>query len=146
MGPYRVLAELGRGGMAIVYLAAACKPSGFTKLLVVKILRAELAWRQELVSMFATEACIAAQLNHPNVAQTFDVGEHAGRPYLAMEYVEGRSLAELVRNAGRRRVPLGVHLRVLTDVLSGLHHAHELAGGLVHRDVSPRTSSSGGRA
>jgi serine/threonine-protein kinase len=143
VGPYRVLAELGRGGMAVVYLVARRHPS-FTKLLVVKILRPELAYEEDFVAMFASEARVAVQLAHPNVVQTYEVGEHEGRPFLAMEHLEGYALARLVARAGPGRVPLAIHLRVLLDVLEGLQYAHDLVGldgrplGLVHRDVSPQ--------
>jgi serine/threonine protein kinase len=143
IGPYRVLAELGKGGMAFVYLCVARKHPTFTKLLVVKILRGELATEGDFVAMFMNEARVAAQLSHPNVVQTYEVGEHEGRPFIAMEYLEGLALAKVISRAGPSGVPLGAHLRMLTDMLAGLHYAHELVGlkgeplTLVHRDVSP---------
>jgi serine/threonine-protein kinase len=144
-GKYKLLAELGRGGMANVYLAVARGPSGFNKLVVLKCLRADLANDRELLSMFLDEARLAARLNHPHVVQTYEVGEYAGRPVIVMEYLEGQTLANLLQRAkGQDAMSLSLHLRAIVDALEGLHHAHELtdyAGkpiGLVHRDVSPQ--------
>ncbi len=144
-GKYKLLAELGRGGMANVYLAVARGPSGFNKLVVLKCLRSDLASDHDLLTMFLDEARLAARLNHPHVVQTNEVGEYAGRPVIVMEYLEGQTLANLLQRAkGTGRLPLALHLRVIVDALEGLHHAHELADfagkplGLVHRDVSPQ--------
>jgi serine/threonine protein kinase len=144
-GKYKLLAELGRGGMANVYLAVARGPSGFNKLVVLKCLRSDLASDHDLLAMFLDEARLAARLNHPHVVQTNEVGEYAGRPVIVMEYLEGQTLANLLQRAKTTgRLPLALHLRVIVDALEGLHHAHELADfagkplGLVHRDVSPQ--------
>ena len=142
---YTLLAELGRGGMANVYLAVARGPSGFNKLVVLKCLRSDLSDDAELIALFLEEARVSARLNHPHVVQAYEVGEHAGRPVIVMEYLEGQTLASLVERATPGgRLPLSLHLRILVDALEGLHHAHELtdyAGkrlDLVHRDVSPQ--------
>jgi len=142
-GKYKLLAELGRGGMANVYLAVARGPSGFNKLVVLKSLRSDLAGDPELLSMFLEEARLAARLNHPHVVQTYEVGEYAGRPVIVMEYLEGQTLANVLQRA-KGQMSLALHLRVIIDSLEGLHHAHELtdfagkALGLVHRDMSPQ--------
>jgi serine/threonine-protein kinase len=142
LGKYRLLAELGQGGMSNVFLAVARGPSGFHKLVVLKMLRPSLASDPQFLGMFLDEARLAARLNHPNVVQTNEVGVDGDRYFIAMEYLEGQPLSEIVT-----RVPQGftlpMHLLVLSDVLSGLHCAHELADfdgrplGVVHRDVSP---------
>ena len=143
VGAYRILAPLGRGGMSHVFLALQRKHPSFNKLLVVKVLRPDLAMEAEFLSMFMNEARVAAQLNHPNVIQTYEVGEHEQVPYIAMEYLEGSSFATLLKRAGTTGVPLAVQLKILTDMLTGLHYAHEaldLSGqalALVHRDISP---------
>src|SRR5260370_29888103 len=142
-GKYKLLAELGRGGMANVYLAVARGPSGFNKLVVLKSLRSDLAGDPELLSMFWEEARLAARLNHPHVVQTYEVGEYAGRPVIVMEYLEGQTLANVLQRA-KGQMSLALHLRVIIDSLEGLHHAHELSDfagkalGLVHRDMSPQ--------
>ena len=93
-GKYRLIAELGHGGMADVFLAVAAGPagSGFSKLTVIKRLRQNLAEDPEFVAMLMDEARIAARLNHPNVVQTNEVG-HVGHEYvIAMEYLDGQPL------------------------------------------------------
>src|SRR5678816_3006416 len=92
-GKYRLLAELGRGGMADVYLAIAQGPAGlgFHKLVVIKRLREDLAEDPEFVSMLVDEARIAARLNHPNVVQTLEVGQVGGQYFIAMEFLEGQA-------------------------------------------------------
>src|SRR5688572_25149898 len=90
-GKYRILARLGEGGMAQVHLALMRGPLGFNKLLVVKSMREGLSDPIYLRS-FMHEARLAAQLNHANIVQTYEVGEHGGQLFIAMEYVEGQSL------------------------------------------------------
>lgn len=144
LGKFRLIAELGRGGMSEVYLAVIAGPAGFNKLVVVKLIKAELAEDPEFISMFLEEARLAARLNHPNVVQTNEVGEIAGRYYIAMEYLEGQPYSRVIHRLGRDSgLPIGMSLRILCDVLGGLHYAHELPDfdgaplGVVHRDVTP---------
>ena len=138
IGRYRRLAELGRGGMATVYLAAARGPSGFTKLVVLKELRPDLAQDAEFRSMFLDEARLAARLNHPNVVQTYEVGEDGDRQVIVMEYLEGQPLSR-----ARKVLPSPLVYFALSNVLTGLEHAHDLLDfqgkplNVVHRDVSP---------
>ena len=144
IGKYRILAKLGQGGMARVLLTMAQGMHGFNKLLVVKELREELAHDPEFLAMFLDEARIAARLNHPNIVQTYEVGNDEERYFIAMEYLEGQPLNAIFRRIGRRNIPLEIHLRILADVLGGLEHAHKLtdydgtAFSIVHRDVSPQ--------
>ena len=86
---YRLIAEIGRGGMADVYLAVVQGPAGFNKLVVVKQIRAQLADDPDFLAMFLDEGRLAARLNHPNVVQTNEVGEDGRRYFIAMEYLEG---------------------------------------------------------
>ena len=130
--------------MGTAYLAAVAGPGGVRTLRVVKRLRRELADDPPLLRMFVEEARITARLRHPNIVQTFDVGEDAGHHFIELEFLEGQTLDALFR-AQRHgaSVPLAVVLWVLTQALAGLHHAHEardLDGRallVVHRDVSP---------
>ncbi|HEU4410032.1 MAG TPA: serine/threonine-protein kinase [Polyangiaceae bacterium] len=145
VGRYRLVARLGSGGMADVYLAMASGMVGFTKLSVVKVLKPEFAHDGEHVAMFLDEARLAARLNHPNVVQTNEVGEDQGLYYLVMEYLEGQVLRRVLQlsnsSEGGRLLP--TFLQIISDMLAGLHHAHELCDfdgrplGVVHRDVSP---------
>ncbi|MFZ5892818.1 MAG: ABC transporter substrate-binding protein [Myxococcota bacterium] len=145
VGRYRLIAMLGRGGMAEVFLAVSeAESTRFQKLLVVKILKPELSAEPDFIEMFLDEARLAARLSHPNVIQTLEVGQDAGRHFLAMEYLEGQPLNRLIQLP---EVPSGVdlsaRLTILVRALTGLDYAHELADydgtplGVVHRDVSP---------
>ncbi len=132
--------------MADVNLAMVQGPKGsrFAKLAVVKRLRVGVADDPEFVTMLVDEARITANLRHPNVVQLFEVNVEGGRPFLAMEYLDGISLTRL-RERGRKAETLTRDLEyvIVTDILAGLHHAHELTGfdgtrfSLVHRDVTP---------
>lgn len=146
VGRYRVLSELGRGGMSNVFLAFARGPSGVNKLVVLKALLPDLAAEPYALSMFLDEVRIAAQLNHPNVVQTYEVGTEGDRHVMVMEYLEGQSLSQIVKRAEQsgRPLPPRLQIRVIINALEGLHYAHELraydgaALELVHRDVSPQ--------
>ena len=146
VGRYRILSELGRGGMSNVYLAVARGPGGVNKLVVLKALLPDLSTEPYALAMFLDEARLAAQLNHPNVVQTYEVGTESDRHVIVMEYLEGQSLSATVRRAEQLGAPLslGLHLRVVISVLEGLHYAHELKAYdgapllLVHRDISPQ--------
>jgi len=143
VGKYRVVLPLGQGGTADVYLAVAEGPSGFTKLVVLKVLRRNLASDTEFRLMFLGEARLAARLHHPNVVQTNEVIEVDGAPVLVMEYLDGQPLSQVITRGKQGAFTLPMQLRVIADALAGLHAAHELADfdgtplGVVHRDVSP---------
>lgn len=144
LGKYRLIAELGHGGMAEVYLAVVQGPAGFNKLVVIKQIRPQLATDPEFLSMFLDEARLAARLSHPNVVQTNEVGQEGDRYFIAMEYLEGQPLNRVLHRIGRDGgLTLSMHLRIIIDMLVGLHHAHELTDfdgtplNVVHRDVTP---------
>jgi len=146
-GNYRLVAELGHGGMADVFLAITAGPlgSGFSKLMVVKQLRKNLADEPDFVKMLMDEARIAARLNHQNVVQTYEVGQNDNQYFIAMEYLEGQPLDRIQHRIRTENaaVPKPLLYLALVDALAGLHHAHELVDydgtplGVVHRDVSP---------
>jgi serine/threonine-protein kinase len=144
VGKYRLLGEIGTGGMADVFLAVADGPEGFRKLCVLKLLKEKMAGEPEYRSMFLHEARIAARMNHPNVVQTFEVGETHGRLMIAMEYVEGQPVNRIRRRIPTDVFPLEAYVGVLRDVLDALEYAHGLTDfdgtklGIVHRDVSPQ--------
>ncbi|WP_437756565.1 serine/threonine protein kinase [Sorangium sp. So ce1389] len=141
---YRPIAEIGRGGMADVCLAVAQGPVGFNKLVVLKRVRLELCSDAEILAMFLDEARLAARLNHPNVVQTYEVGDDGTRFFIAMEYLDGQPLGAIRSRMGHDKVPLPLQVRVLCDALAGLHHAHNLRDfdgtpiNVIHRDVSPQ--------
>jgi serine/threonine protein kinase len=145
VGRYRIIAELARGGMGIVYLALLRGPAGFSKLFVVKILKDHLSEDPKLVEMFLDEARLTAKLNHTNIVQTIEVGTDASRHFIAMEFLDGQSHSAVLARARRSGVamPIRHNLYLLTQVLEGLQYAHggtDFDGApldLVHRDVSP---------
>lgn len=141
IGSLHRLLELGRGGMARVWLAMSMGVNGFRKLVVVKQLRPEFERDERVRAMFLEEARLAAKLNHPNTVQTLEVAEQDGEYFIVMEYLDGQPLDAISRLGS---VPMGAILAILADVCAGLHHAHELRDldgaelGVVHRDVSPQ--------
>jgi serine/threonine protein kinase len=128
--------------MASIELAVGLGANNYKTLTVLKTMRAELATDPELVAMFLNEARLCARLNHTNLVRVYEVVE-AAQPYIVMEYLEGVSMADLHRNLGAR-FDCVMQLRIISDVLAGLHYAHELCDydgkplGIVHRDVSPQ--------
>jgi serine/threonine protein kinase len=146
-GKYRLLVELGSGGMADVFLAVAEGPEGlgFSKLFVVKRLRQHLVDDPEFVTMLVDEARIAGRLNHPNVVQTIEIGHVNNQYFIAMEYLDGQPLHRLLARAKRLQSGFdsALHYGIISELLAGLHYAHELcdydgaALQIVHRDVSP---------
>ena len=139
---YRPIIELGQGGMANVLLSVGRGPSGFNKLVVLKTMRKELVADPDLRQMFLAEARLSARLNHANVVQVYEVVDTA-LPCIIMEYLEGQPMSLLFR-AARERFTLPMQLKIITEVLSGLHYSHELSDydgtplNIVHRDVSPQ--------
>ncbi len=149
VGRFEIIAEIGSGGMASVYLARATGSagrSGFRRLHAIKVMHPHLSQDEQFVDMFLDEARVAATIHHPNVVPIIDVGNDDGLIYLVMDYIEGDSLSNVEKVAInlRRRIPIGITLRVMLDALAGLHHAHELCKPdgthlkIVHRDVSPQ--------
>jgi serine/threonine-protein kinase len=143
-GKYRILADLGEGGTATVSLAVARGPSGFSKLVVLKVMKASLLQEHEFSQMFMNEARLAARLNHPNIVQTNEVFEHHGLPVIVMEYLEGQAMSSVLsRSRGTQKFPLQMQLRVISDVLGALQYSHDLTDfdgtplNVVHRDISP---------
>ncbi|MFZ5890040.1 MAG: protein kinase domain-containing protein [Myxococcota bacterium] len=139
---YQLLLELGVGGMATAHLAMSRGPQGFVKLFVLKMLKRALLADAEARDMFLEEARLCARLTHPNIVQVYEVIEFDGIPTIVMEYLEGQALSSILRDSPAR-LPLDLHLHVISKLLAGLHAAHELTAfdgtplHPVHRDVSP---------
>jgi beta-lactam-binding protein with PASTA domain/predicted Ser/Thr protein kinase len=129
-GRYRVESRIARGGMATVYRALDIR---LDRLVALKVMHQLYAEDDEFVQRFIREAKSAARLSHPNVVAVFDQGDDAGQVFLAMEYVQGRTLRDLIRERVRLRPQEA--LSIMQPVLSALAAAH--AAGLVHRDVKP---------
>jgi len=143
---YDLVAEIASGGMATVYLANLSGVGGFRRFVAIKRLHPHLAKESEFVEMFLDEARLAAGIHHPHVVPILEVGASERGYYLVMEYIEGDTLARLLARAATsgQRLPASIAIRIIVDMLSGLHAAHELRDEqgnpteLVHRDVSPQ--------
>jgi serine/threonine protein kinase len=149
-GRYTLLRRLAIGGMAEIYLARQAAMAGFEKEVVIKRLRPELADDPRIVEMFLDEAKIGAQLNHPNIVHVYDVDEHDGVPYIAMEYIVGEELNELCRRGLQhgRFLPLEHAVELIRQAAAGMGYFHAKRGAegtavadqpldIVHLDISP---------
>jgi eukaryotic-like serine/threonine-protein kinase len=146
LGKYKIVRRLTAGGMAEVFLAKQVGIGGFEKLVALKRIQRELLeTRHRAIELFLNEAKIAGRLTHPNIVQVLDVGESQGALFLAMEYVHGKDLRNILKKLRKNRVimPLGEALYIVREVAQALHHAFwsvDMTGqrlAVVHRDVSP---------
>ncbi|HUU02218.1 MAG TPA: serine/threonine-protein kinase [Myxococcota bacterium] len=145
-GKYELVAHLATGGMAEIYVARQTGIAGFEKLLVIKRILPHLAREDLFVKMFFDEARIAAKLSHQNIVQIYDLGHVDEQYYIAMEYLEGESLAKLMRKIYKSKTTLSPALAagIALQVCEGLHYAHTMVGPdgeamqVVHRDVNPQ--------
>ncbi len=142
---YQILAKLAVGGMAEIFLARSASVGGVERYVVLKRVIRERASDVDFIRMFLDEARLAAQLQHPNVAQVYDIGKLGDSYFFTMEYVHGETVRGLLHRAYglRKPVSIGNVLTIIAGSAAGLHHAHERVGvdgrplGIVHRDVSP---------
>lgn len=130
LGHYEIVAELGRGGMGVVY--KGYEPA-LTRYVAIKELSPALAHDHNLVERFLREARSMAALNDPHIIQVYFIGQENNQPFFAMEFVEGESLSQLVKREGR--LPIADVLKILLQTARGLQTAHER--GVVHRDIKP---------
>ena len=130
LGHYEIVAELGRGGMGVVY--KGYEPA-LTRYVAIKELAPALAHDQQLVERFLREARSMAALNDPHIIQIYFIGQEGGQPFFAMEFVEGESLSQLIKREGR--LATTDVLKLLLQAAKGLQAAHE--HGVIHRDIKP---------
>ncbi len=128
LGPFGIMEALGRGGVGLVLKA---HDDALGRVVALKILRPELADDEHAIARFTREARSAGALNHPNIVTVYAIGKERGVHFIAMEYVPGRSLADLIRNEGR--LSAGLATTIFRQILLGLGAAHD--AGLVHRDI-----------
>jgi eukaryotic-like serine/threonine-protein kinase len=132
LGPYEVVAPLGKGGMGEVYRA---RDSRLERTVAIKLLPAHLASSTELKARFEREARAASALNHPHICHVYDIGSQDGTAFLVMEYLEGETLADRLLKGAlplKQLLALGVQI---TEALATAHRA-----GILHRDLKPANS------
>jgi len=144
-GKFLLLKKLASGGMGEIFLAKQSGPVGFEKILVIKRILQHHLDNKQYVDMFFSEARIAAMLSHSNVVQVYDMGEVDEHLYIAMEYVHGRSLKDVITRAYKRQtpIPLGYIVDMVGQACSGLSYSHNLDDAaheplnIIHRDINP---------
>ena len=147
LGRYRIVRELAKGGMGVVYLARAEGAVGFVKPYVIKLVLPEHADNQRFIQMFVREANILSNLRHPGVVSVIELGEREedGALVMVLEYVRGYHLGQWAKyiRLKTRIIPIELLLQITIDVLDALHYAHSMVHPdgtpmhIVHRDISP---------
>ncbi|UCD57114.1 MAG: serine/threonine protein kinase, partial [Candidatus Hydrogenedentota bacterium] len=130
LGNYEIESLLGRGGMGVVYKA---RQISLDRVVALKILPPNLSSDPSYIKRFEREARAVAKLSHPNILHIYDVGEDKDLHFFSMEYVEGRTLDEFLKEKGRLDPDEAV--RIITQAAQGIEHAHE--NNIIHRDIKP---------
>jgi serine/threonine protein kinase len=145
LGRYELLLPVAAGGMAMVWAARLKGSRGFQKIVAVKTMLPKLSEDAQFEKMFLDEASLASRIHHPNVVEVLDLGEESGVLFIAMEWLDGAPLNQVMKAAKTASgIPMPVAIHIMTHAAEGLHAAHELRDdngtlvGLVHRDVSPQ--------
>jgi hypothetical protein len=144
-GRYRLVGRIGAGGMARVDRAVVDGPEGFSREVVIKRVLPEYAQDRHVLQMLSDEARLCAVLRHPNIVQVLELGRERDELFIAMEYVDGHDLRQVMQNAAvtSTPMPVGVACFIVSEVAAALAFAHTLCGeggqplGILHRDVSP---------
>jgi serine/threonine-protein kinase len=144
-GKYSLIDRIAVGGMAEIFLARQAGLEGFEKTIAIKRIRPHLSQQKAFVKMFLNEAKLAAQLNHPNIVQIYDLGKISDSYFIAMEYIFGRDMRRIIPKADGMGIPFPMvyALKIASSVCEGLHYAHQKtdiygnALNIVHRDVTP---------
>ncbi len=144
-GKYTLIDRIAVGGMAEIFLARQAGLEGFEKTIVIKRIRPHLSKQESFVKMFLNEAKLAAQLNHPNIVQIYDLGKIHDTYFIAMEYIFGRDMRRVIPKAESMGIPFPMvyALKIASSVCEGLYFAHQKKDvygnplNIVHRDVTP---------
>jgi serine/threonine protein kinase len=144
LGRYELLLRVAQGGMACVWAARLHGTRGFRKLVAIKTILPGVMGEERLEHMFLEEASLASGIDHPNVVDTIELGEHDGTLFMVLEWVDGEPLSTVLVEAQQQGgIPLPIGVNLIAQACKGLHAAHQLADangaplGLVHRDISP---------
>jgi len=143
LGDYKLIKKVAEGGMADIYLAAKTGISGFRKLLILKLINSFFSRSEDFVKRFMDEAKIGAFLNHKNIIHIYDYGMYEGQLYIAMEYVKGKNLDELMKDIQPEKIPLPIAVYIIQEICYGLSYAYNATDdkdrrlNVIHRDLSP---------
>lgn len=146
MGQYYLLDKLAQGGMAEIYKGLAYDLHGIRRTVVIKKILPHVAAHREFIDMLVTEAKLAVQLTHGNIAQIYDLGKVGSDYFMVMEYVDGKSVGQIMRKAAQsgETVPIPIAAHIAAEAASGLHYMHSRADAagkplnIIHRDISPQ--------
>jgi serine/threonine protein kinase len=130
LSKYEILEEIGRGGFAVVYKA---RDTTLDRIVALKVLAPHLSWEPQFVAQFHREAKAVAKLRHPHIITVHEIGEEENQLFIAMEYLQGRSLAQMLTEEGA--LPLEQAVTILEQVADALDYAH--SEGILHRDIKP---------
>ena len=128
---YEIIKSIGEGGMANVYLA---KDKILDRKVAIKVLRGDLSGDEKFIRRFQREALSVSNLSHPNIVEVYDVGEEEGQHYIVMEYIEGKTLKQLIQKRGALTIEEVID--IMGQITDGLAHAHEAY--IIHRDIKPQ--------
>ena len=128
---YEIVKSIGEGGMANVYLA---NDKILDRKVAIKVLRGDLSSDDKFIRRFQREALSVSNLSHPNIVEVYDVGEEDGEYYIVMEYIEGKTLKQLLKK--RESLTLTEVIDIMTQLTDGISHAHE--SYIIHRDIKPQ--------
>ncbi len=144
LGPYHLVSKAAQGGMAELYLADYIRQDGFRRRVALKRILPHFAANEEFISMFIREARLAALLQHPNIIQVFDYGKISDISFIAMEYIDGKNLGEIMSRAGMG-LPAEPAVFIFSEICKGLEYSHSKIDdqtgkplNIVHRDISPQ--------
>jgi len=144
IGPYRLLKRVARGGMAELFLSDYVREDGFRRTVAVKRILPHLAENLDFINMFTREARLAALLRHPNIVQIFDYGKIGNADFIAMEYIDGKNLGEMLLTL-KQGLPVDNTVFIISEICKGLDYSHarrhDETGeplNIVHRDISPQ--------
>ncbi len=144
VGPYKLTRKIAQGGMAELYLAEYIRHDGFKRTVAIKKILPHLVENQDFVDMFIREARLAAILQHPNIVQIFDLIKVHNSNFIAMEYVDGKNLAQIMAHE-KKGLPVGLATFLIQKISMGLYYSHTKNNddtgeplNIVHRDISPQ--------